>query len=47
MTGYKSVVRRSNGSIVATKCRYLFGNFGAREAEALGVSKILNWLKEL
>lgn len=47
IVGYGGVIRHSNGSFVAAKCGYLFGNFGAREVEALSVREILNWLKGL
>lgn len=42
MVTYGGIVRGFGGSFVAAKCGYLLGKFGAREAKALAVRKILS-----
>ena len=42
---YGAVIRSSEGNFLAAKCGSLIGNFEARKAEALGVQKVLSWLK--
>ena len=39
---YGGIVRCFGGSFVAAKCGYVLGKFGAREAKALAVRKILS-----
>ncbi|XXG86094.1 hypothetical protein AAC387_Pa11g1057 [Persea americana] len=44
---YGGVLRNSDGDFIAAKCDCNFGNFAARDAEALGVREVLCWIKSL
>ncbi|KAH9684791.1 rnase h domain-containing protein [Citrus sinensis] len=45
--GFGCVIRNSEGCFLAASCAGMAGNFGAREAEALGIRQALSWLKKL
>ena len=47
LVNYGCVVRNSEGIFLAASYDRFLGNFGAREAEALGVREALSWLKNL
>ncbi|XXG73967.1 hypothetical protein AAC387_Pa07g2808 [Persea americana] len=44
---YGGVIRNSDGDFIATKCDCNFGNFAARDTEALDVREVLSWIKSL
>ncbi|KAH9683148.1 reverse transcriptase domain-containing protein [Citrus sinensis] len=41
------VIRNSYGDFVTARCKCFPGNFGSREAEALGIREALSWIKRL
>ena len=41
------VLQNSEGVFLAARCAGMVGNFGVREAEALGIQEALSWLKGL
>lgn len=45
--GFGCVLRNSEGVFLTARCAGMAGNFGAREAEALGIREALSWLKGL
>lgn len=45
--GFGCVLRNSEGVFLIARCAGMAGNFGAREAEALGIREALSWLKGL